>query len=309
MPRTARIIVKGDSAIYHVISRTALPGFVIGEAEKEELLKIIKHLSSIYFVEVLGFSLMGTHFHLLVKVNTGDQYSDDDIRERFFKYYGKKTIRKITDGQIPFFRNKWEKLSELVKEIKQKFSLFYNKKHGRKGTFWSERFKSVLLESGETLINCLAYIDLNPVRAGMVSRPEDYRWCSLGYHIQRNNKDNFLSLDFGLTNLNNKSTKVRLKHYRGFVYEKGAINSGKGKQIDPKIIKKERKREYELNNIDRFKYRTRYFTDSGIIGSKKFVTENYEKFKDLFKTKREKKPKTISGIDGIFSLKGLSDII
>jgi putative transposase len=48
------------------------------------------------------------------------------------------------------------------------------------------------------LINCLAYIDLNPIRAGLVDRPEDYRWNSLGYHIQTGNKDNFLSLDFGL---------------------------------------------------------------------------------------------------------------
>jgi hypothetical protein len=48
---------------------------------------------------------------------------------------------------------------------------------------------------GETLVNCLAYIDLNPVRAGMVKKPEKYRWCSLGYHVQTNNKEGFLSLD------------------------------------------------------------------------------------------------------------------
>ena len=47
------------------------------------------------------------------------------------------------------------------------------------------------------MINCLAYIHLNPLRAGLVERPEDYPWNSLGYHIQTGNKDN-LSLDFGL---------------------------------------------------------------------------------------------------------------
>jgi hypothetical protein len=55
----------------------------------------------------------------------------------------------------------------------------------------------VIVENGETLINCLAYIDLNPMRAGLVKRPEDYRWNSLGYHVQTGNKDNFLSLDLG----------------------------------------------------------------------------------------------------------------
>ena len=54
------------------------------------------------------------------------------------------------------------------------------------------------MDNGETLINCLAYIDLNPVRAGIAKKPEEYRWCSLGYHVQANNRDRFLSTDFGL---------------------------------------------------------------------------------------------------------------
>jgi hypothetical protein len=62
---------------------------------------------------------------------------------------------------------------------------------------WGERFKSLIVENGETLINCLAYIDLNPLRADLVKRPEDYRWNSLGYNIQTNNQDNFLYTDFG----------------------------------------------------------------------------------------------------------------
>jgi hypothetical protein len=59
---------------------------------------------------------------------------------------------------------------------------------------------------------------------------------------------------------------------------------------------------------DRFRYRTCYFTDSGIIGSKKFVAENYQQFKHLFYSKHEKKPKPIKGLDGIYSLKRLSEV-
>ncbi|MGB5617755.1 MAG: hypothetical protein WBM78_13005 [Desulfobacterales bacterium] len=59
----------------------------------------------------------------------------------------------------------------------------------------------------KTLINCLAYIDLNPLRAGLVELPEKYRWNSLGYHIQTNNLDNFLSTDFGLKEFNVKSNQ------------------------------------------------------------------------------------------------------
>ena len=77
---------------------------------------------------------------------------------------------------------------------------FYNKRHHRRGTLWGERFKSVMVENSETLINCLAYIDLNPVRAAIVERPQDYRWCSLGYHIQTGNRENFYLLISTLLN-------------------------------------------------------------------------------------------------------------
>ncbi|MGD8447552.1 MAG: hypothetical protein PVI94_28880, partial [Desulfobacterales bacterium] len=72
---------------------------------------------------------------------------------------------------------------------------------------------------------------------------------------------------------------------------------------------KERRRAFELSRSDRFKYRTRYFTDSGIIGSKEFVSENYQRFKNIFSSKHEKRPKPIKGLYGIYSLKRLSEVI
>ena len=62
MPRTARIIVKGEPAVYHVISRTTLDGFVLGDVEKEYLFDLFKKLSAVYFAEVLGFCITGNHF-------------------------------------------------------------------------------------------------------------------------------------------------------------------------------------------------------------------------------------------------------
>ena len=64
------------------------------------------------------------------------------------------------------------------------------------------------------MINCLAYIDLNPIRAGIVERPEDYRWSSLGYHVQTGNQDGFLSMDFGLAEFGEMSPSERLRRYR-----------------------------------------------------------------------------------------------
>jgi hypothetical protein len=56
-------------------------------------------------------------------------------------------------------------------------------------------------------------------------------------------------------------------------------------------------------------YRTRYFTDSGIIGTKEFVSVNYQRFKDIFMSKRKKIPKAVVGLDGVYSLKRLSEIV
>ena len=228
-----------------------------------------------------------------------EEYSDENIKKRYELYYGDKVQGELHIGQILPLRNKWSSLSEYMKEVKQGFSRFYNRRHNRKGFFWSERFKSVIVDNGETLINCLAYIDLNPIRAGLIEKPEEYRWSSIGYHVQANNKDNFLSLDFGLAEFGVKGKKERLKYYHNFLYEKGHI----------KGLGKERDKGFELSGGDRFLHRTRYFTDSSIIGSKAFVDRIYQNFKHYFSSKHEKKPKTINGLVGVYSLKRLCETI
>jgi REP element-mobilizing transposase RayT len=77
------MIVEGETAVYHVMSRTALEGFVLGDVEKDYLLQLIKHLSSVYFAEILGFTIMGNHFHAVVRMHTGDEYTDAEISKRF----------------------------------------------------------------------------------------------------------------------------------------------------------------------------------------------------------------------------------
>ena len=236
------------------------------------------------------------------------KFTDQDIKKRYVDFYGDDRV--FTDGMIPSLRTKLSSLSEFVREIKVGFARYYNKKHNRRGYFWGDRFKSVIVEKGETLVNCLAYIDLNPLRAGLVERPEDYRWNSLGYHLQTGNKDNFLSLDFGLIEFGVLDAEERLKLYRRYVYEAGALDrSGKPSAgvIDNNVLDKERKNEFALKRVRRFRYRTRYFTDSGIIGTKEFVSINYQRFKHIFMSKREKIPIAVTGLDGVYSLKRLTE--
>jgi putative transposase len=309
MPRYARMVVEGETAIYHIMSRTALDNYPFDDIDKDKFLEILKKFSAIYFVEMLGFCIMGNHIHGLVRVFPDKCYTDADIMKRFALNYGEDAAFEYEC--IDKYRKKWSDLGKFMQEVKQTFSRYYNRAYNRRGTLWGERFKSVLVENGETLVNCLAYIDLNPLRAGLVKRPEDYRWNTLGYHLQTGIEDGFLSFDFGLKEFGVKDKKERIRRYRRYVYEAGAIGRSDkpgSKVIDGKMLNKERKKGFKINRMDRFKNRTRYFTDTGIIGTKAFVTRHYKQFKDRFQTKNEKIPQPVSGLTGIFSLKRLSEM-
>ena len=67
-----------------------------------------------------------------------------------------------------------------MKTLLQRFTRWSNRTYERSGTLWDERYKSVIVESGIAARTMAAYIDLNPVRAGMVKYPAEYRWSSYG---------------------------------------------------------------------------------------------------------------------------------
>jgi REP element-mobilizing transposase RayT len=146
MGRSLRMLVSDQKTAYHVISRTALLGLPFDDADKDMFVKILRKYASIYFADVLGFCFMSNHFHLVLQMHPEDYCSDKDIKNRFKMYYGKDQV--FPEEKLSYFRKRWSNLSELVGEIKQTFSRYFNKKHSRKGTLWAERYKSVIVENG-----------------------------------------------------------------------------------------------------------------------------------------------------------------
>ena len=122
MPRITRMIIPDQETVYHVISRTVLDGYPLGNDEKDELVKILLKFSKLYFTEILGFCAMGNHFHLLVRMLPESGFSDDEIKSRYKMFYG--DVREFPQEKVPAFRFKWASLSELVREIKQTFSRY-----------------------------------------------------------------------------------------------------------------------------------------------------------------------------------------
>nr|CBX31554.1 hypothetical protein N47_E50660 [uncultured Desulfobacterium sp.] len=82
MPRIARMVVPDQKTVYHVMSRTALDGYPFSDIEKDRLVDIIKHLSRIYFADVLGYCIMGNHFHLLIQMYPETTISDEEGEEK-----------------------------------------------------------------------------------------------------------------------------------------------------------------------------------------------------------------------------------
>nr|CBX31874.1 hypothetical protein N47_O12930 [uncultured Desulfobacterium sp.] len=86
MPRIARMIVPDQKTVYHVMSRTAVEGYPFSDVEKNRLVDIIKHLSRIYFSDILGYCIMGNHFHLLVRMYPETGLSDEEVKKRYMLY-------------------------------------------------------------------------------------------------------------------------------------------------------------------------------------------------------------------------------
>jgi REP element-mobilizing transposase RayT len=188
---------------YHVMSRTAGGEKLFGDVEKEAFRRLMWRMARFSGVEILTYALMNNHFHILVKVPERAKFlkrfdgegGEERLLEHLSLLYSKAYLASLRqeiarvreagrEGEVQLildtFRKRFCDLSCFVKELKERFSRWFNKHHERRGTLWMERFKSVLVEDGEALRTMALYIDLNPVRAGLVEDPKDYRWTGYG---------------------------------------------------------------------------------------------------------------------------------
>ena len=116
MPRTQRMIIDDQSAVYHVMSKTPLDGFPLGDVEKDFMLDLVRRYATLYLVEILGFCLVGNHFHILVRIFPEHKFTDKDILKRYVDFYGDERIS--AEGLVPSLREKLSSLSEFMREIR-----------------------------------------------------------------------------------------------------------------------------------------------------------------------------------------------
>jgi REP element-mobilizing transposase RayT len=346
MPRTPRILAPwtgepgAESALYHCLSRVVNREFVLQRPEKEEFVRLMRLYASFCGVRILTFCVMSNHFHLLVEVPPRPEggLSDGELYQRLRLLYSEAKVaqfcellehfRRVGDAagaeefKERFLYRMWD-LSEFMKTLKQCFTRWFNKKHNRHGTLWEERFKNVLVEDGYAARVMAAYIDLNPVRARMVRKPEDYRWCGYAAGLAGRCEarlgierlmETYERLAGGTRSKRNWRSDIR--RYRLLLFSDGQERTREDpvtgkievawRGLSGKEVEKVLKRGGKLSPAEMLACRVRALTDGAVIGTEKFVNAFFEAKRDLFGASREDGARTIYGCETkLRTLRGL----
>jgi REP element-mobilizing transposase RayT len=219
------------------------------------------------------------------------------------------------EGRVAEIRRRYTRrmhdLSWFMKSLLERFTKWFNGRHKRSGTLWEDRFKSVIVESGAAARTIAAYIDLNPVRAGMVSDPADYRWSGYGEAVGGGAKGNGKKSREGLVRacMSHKGIGFEAEKWKEVsrIYRRamGLALGRKSSNLNPQISRKSDETagmndaEYlevgadrrqplpELTMAKMLRCRVRYFTDGAVIGSKDFVNEAFAGARERFTERRK----------------------
>lgn len=195
-------LVAPAGGVYHVVSRTAFRRFAFRPEERNAFVRLLARVAAFSGVRVLTFAVMSNHFHLLVRVPEGHEVSDEELERRVRALYGDARADRLfarwerwratgaesaVEEAKARLRARMHDLSQFCKTLKETFTMDYNRRTGNVGGIWGGRFRSVLVApEAAALLSVGAYVDANPVKAGMAHRPRDYRWAGFADALRGN---------------------------------------------------------------------------------------------------------------------------
>ena len=348
MARARWIVPWADSevkpAIYHCIARVVDKRFAFGPDDKEQFRMYMRMMEKFSGCRVLAYCVMSNHFHLLLEVTPRPKawLTDEELLKRLGGLYSKGFVagvakelaearKVVSEGRAvngeeyvqrihQRFTYRMHDLSEFMKTLLQRFTRWHNKRTERRGNLWEETFKSVIVEDGFAARTMAAYIDLNPVRAGMVEDPANYRWSSYGEAMGATGRSG-AKAKAGLVRawMADQGWEADARHwagrvsreYRMMLLEEGVERTrevidesgGRVEQVVRKGMDKEKAaaelarleagRNVALSRMLRLK--VRYFTDGAVVGSRAFVDGLFEQCRDRFGPKRKSGARRMRG--------------
>jgi putative transposase len=329
-------------ALYHCYSRVVDKRMIFGDAEKEQFVAFMRMYERLCGVRVLTFCVMGNHFHLLVEVpkppevpltreklillvaeSLGEETSRA-LSSRFASWEKEGNKVAMAQEMKRWCAQMWD-LGRFMKMLKQCFSHWYNRRQTerRTGTLWEGRYHSVLVEDGEALQSMAMYIDLNPLRAGLVEDPKEYRWCGYGEAVAGQ-----AVATASLARMAELSSPALaqgkspeavwradiLRWYRQALCTRGEqTHDAQGavirKGLSPDQVQAVRDAKGALPLHEYVRLRVRYFTCGLVLGSAEFVDSVFHQRREWFSKKRQNGARRLKGLDPASPLRTARDLV
>jgi REP element-mobilizing transposase RayT len=296
MARMARLKILGDEAWYHVHCRIAgrrgsYP--LLNRLCQRKMSGLIRFLSQVYCCKIAAFCVMGNHYHLVIKFHMPRPLDKEELFKRALRLYPKseRFLRQWPEKKWEQFNARIFDLSEYMRNLQAAFARWYNKTFERRGRFWGDRFKSVLLEDYRAVADCMLYVELNPVRAGLVERPE--AWGSSSFYLRMAKSDKWLApLSEIFSEGSDIGEEELLKEYRERLYYRGNIATQGAKAgqifISDKIIEQEKAKGFSISGM--YRRQLRYFVDGIALGSEGFIRQQIKRLREEGRYLRRKHP-------------------
>ncbi len=210
MTRARRELVSLEATpYYHCISRCVRRAFLCGEDRvsgesfehrRQWIVDRMKALARVFAVDVCAYAVMSNHYHLVLRLRPEwvEAWTDDEVLDRWSELFGgPMLVNRYRSGErlgrgelkrleryVATYRARLCDLSWFMRCLNESIARQANAEDGCKGRFWEGRFKTQALLDEGAILSCMAYVDLNPVRAGMAHTPEASDFTSIQERIR-----------------------------------------------------------------------------------------------------------------------------
>lgn len=187
---------KEYETVHHLVSRIAHRVYFLKESERMDLLEFVRRAAEFTGVRLIGWCVMGNHFHILAFLPAPETVDEQEVLRRYGVLRGRGSesameaqiakwrmdgdagavrVEDWLDGQ----RRRMYSIGSFMKIVKQWFTVEYNRRNSHKGTLWEAAYFDRVVAPSETeMAKCLGYIHLNPIRAAASDRFDGYQWSS-----------------------------------------------------------------------------------------------------------------------------------